>query len=232
MFDFDQQSDEMDSKEISCFWQSCAVIINRETEQIRFTKCHVPRRFLAITDREFSCSFEDIRAVHFTPSTSQHPGGLTIVTTTGKAFISATASNFRELRDWIGEAVSENDPAYATDNPAVFYVCMCGTILGILAGTYLARDAGETQFAISVIAGAILGAVSGYLFVNFGAHILQTDFAQPIMYVVIGALFGLVTSQMLRLIIGWNQPIMWTLILGGGILGTLLTKRRHSVKRE
>ena len=151
------------------------------------------------------------------------------MTTTGKAVVPENASNFTLLRDWLAEGVPENDPEFATDNPATIWASMVGTILGILLGTFLARDGGNTQLVSAVVGGAIAGAVGGYLLVAFGARVLMLDIARPIMLSVIGLLIGLVIASVLRPFVGASTPVTVTLVVGGGIIGGMAAARRHSV---
>ncbi len=238
-WDFDMSTEEPDSAQFNpntifsrfTAWRSCTVVADPDTNEIEFTNCHTPRKFLATLQRRFVCSRDDVRALHFTPSTHQHSGGLTVVTTTGKAFVPENASNFDVLRDWLAEGVPDNAPEFATDNPATLWASMVGTIAGILLGTFLARDGGNTQLVSAVVGGAIAGAVGGYLLVAFGAGVLKLDIARPIMLSVTGLMIGLVISSMLKPLVGASTPVTVTLVVGGGIIGGMAAARRHSVRQ-
>ncbi|MHC4877202.1 MAG: hypothetical protein ACYTGL_11965 [Planctomycetota bacterium] len=213
-------------------WRSCTVVADPDTNEIEFTNCHTPRKFLATSQRRFVCSRADVRALHFTPSTHQHPGGLTIVTTSGKAFVPENASSFGVLRDWLAEGVPDNAPEFATDNPATLWASMVGTMVGILLGTFLARNSGNTQLVIAVITGAVAGAAGGYLLVAFGARVLNADLARPIMLIVIGLMCGLAIDGVLSPWLGANSAITATLVAGGGMIGGMAAARNHSVRRR
>lgn len=235
MLEFDSNSHSVKPSVIWCrftTWRSCFVSVDLDAKQIGFRNCHVPRRFLARAQGSFVCSLSEIRGVHFTPRTHRHPGGLTVVTTTGKAFISANGSSFAKLRDWFSEAVPDNDPDFATGNPAIFFVYLVGALLGIFLGVFLARDAGNTGLMIGMVLGAIVGTLCGHAFARFGALVLQADFSQPIMCAVYGLLIGILLAAVLRPFLGGNLQVTVAIIIGGVIIGGMAAAKRHSLRKR
>jgi hypothetical protein len=94
--------------------KSAAVYLDSDNGLIHFRDCHVPRRFLASAQPWYSCPVTDVKGVHVFRYRGE---SLTIVTATGKAQISAAATNYAELRELLNELVPVNQPGFSTDHP-------------------------------------------------------------------------------------------------------------------
>ena len=208
------------------------VVIDRETGLIEFRHSHVPRRFLARAQSSFRCSIADVKAVHFTPPFRNGRGGLTVVTSTGKAYIPAIGSNFAELREWFAHAVPINQPDFATDNPAIWFVYVLGALVGLFTGVFLTRNAGDTALVIATVLGAIGGVVGSHLLVYLGARLLRTDFAQPVGYAMIGLTIGIGISEAIQMYVAWNPALTTAIVVAGVVLGVLAGLRKRTLKKE
>jgi hypothetical protein len=213
-------------------WRSRVVVVDRDTGLIEFRHCHVPRRFLARAQPSYLCSAADIKATYFTPRFRNSPGGLTVVTSTGKAFISERGSSFAELREWFAEAVPTNQPGLSTDNPAMLAVYLFGAIVGFFVGVFSSRNAGDTALVVSTVGGTVAGVIGSHLLVDFGGRLLKNDFAKPIGYVMVGVTLGAFVSGLLQRVIGWNLPVFIVLIVAGAVLGGMASFRARSVKKQ
>jgi len=213
-------------------WRSRVVLVDRDAGLIEFRHCHVPRRFLARAQPSFLCSTTDIKAVHFTPRFRNSPGGLTVVTTSGKAFIAETGSSFAELREWFAEAVPTNQPDFSTDNPMMGFVYLFGALVGLFAGVFLSRNAGNTALVVATVFGATFGVIGSHLLVYVAGRVLKTDFAQLIGYGMIGITVGAVVSRAIGPLIGWNMAPMAAIVLTGAFLGVMAGVKKRSLKKH
>jgi len=213
-------------------WRSRAVVVDRDTGVIEFRHCHVPRRFLATAQPTFFCSTADVKAVHFTPRFRNSPGGLTVVTTTGKAFISERGTHFAKLRAWFDEAVPTNQPDFSTDNPAIGFVYVAGAIVGLFTGVFLSRNAGNTALVVATVFGAAFGIVGSYLLVYLGGRLLKTDLAYLIRDGMVGAMVGFGISAAIRPLIGWNIAPMAAIVKAGAVLGVMAGVKKRSLKKQ
>ena len=212
-----------------CFtfqWRSSVVLVDRDAGLIEFRHCHVPRRFLARAQPSFLCSTTDIKAVHFTPRFRNSPGGLTVVTTSGKAFIAETGSSFAELREWFAEAVPTNQPDFSTDNPMMGFVYLFGALVGLFAGVFLSRNAGNTALVVITVFGTTFGVIGSHLLVYVAGRVLKIDFAQLIGYGMLGIT---VSAWIGSFIGGWP---MVAIVLTGAFLGVMAGVKKRSLKKH
>jgi len=210
--------------------KSGTVVIDPQSETIYFLNCHVPRRFLAVAEREYSCPMRNIRAIHRFVDRSIE--WLTVVTDAGKAVVPNTGADFEELWRVLRDFVPENAPGFATDDPRMGFVWVLGAIGGLFGGWYLTPDrAGETTLSLFLLCGAILGVVSGHLLIWIIDRWFRVNVARTIGYGTIGAIagFGIGSSQMLAA--GWPaQRMIWT-ALGGFLLGAAVSRSGAFGKR-
>jgi len=209
-------------------WRSSVVVVDRDRGLIEFRHCHVPRRFLAGAQPSFFCSTADIKAVHFTC----RPGGLTVVTTTGRAFVSETGSSFAELREWLAEMVPTNQPEFSTDNPAIWLVYVLGALVGLFTGVFLTRNDGDNALVVATVFGAIFGIVGSHLLVYLGGRWLKTDFAQPLGDGMVGGTVGLGISEAILPLIGWNLAPTAAIVVAGAVFGVLAGLTKRSLKKQ
>lgn len=209
-------------------WRSGVVVVDRDRGLIEFRHCHVPRRFLARAQSSFLCSTADIRAVHFTC----RPGGLTVVTTTGRAFVSETGSSFAELREWLAEMVPTNQPQFSTDNPAIWLAYVLGALAGLFAGVFLTRNAGNTALVVATVLGATFGIVGSHLLIYLGGRWLKTDFAQPAGDGMVGVTVGLGINEVIQSLIGWNLARTTAIVVAATVFGVLAGLKKRSLKKQ
>lgn len=218
---------------ICCRFFYSVVVVDRDSGVIEFRHCHVPRRFLAEKQRSFWCSTADIKAVHFQRGRrKKNQGGLTVVTTTGRAFVPETGSSFDELREWLAEIVPSNQPEFSTDNPAIGHVYVLGALVGLLSGVFLTMNAGNMPLGFAMVFGAIFGIVGGHLLVYLGGRWLKIDFTQHVEYGMFGFTAGLGISTAFRPLIGGNLAAMAAIVVAGTVFGVLAGVKKRSVKKQ
>lgn len=224
-------------------WGKCAVIVNRASGLVEFRHCHGPGRSIFIFPKaqpNFACSISDLRAVHFTPQYTnhhkhhhkKHPGFLTVVTTTGKAYIEDTGTHFATLREWFNEAVPRNDPKFATDNPLLLWAYVLVGTVCLFTAAFLAEGAGTVAMCVAAVFGAIIGVVATFFAVQFGGRLLNTDITYGIYSILIGG--PLIAAVGFSYVGGEGSSFLAILLLGllpfsiwGAIsFATMLLKRR------
>jgi hypothetical protein len=206
--------------------KSASIAVDPGAAVIHFENCHVPRRFLATAQTWFSCPISDVRAVHRFIYDGE---SLTIVTATGKALIPATATNYLELREFITDAVPENQRGFATDHPMMGMVYVAGSLVGLFGGVFLTpRNSSDSTLAVFVLSGTVLGVACSHLLIRLGDRWLKTGLAEPIGYGMIGVNFGLTVSTAVAPFIDWNMAPMIALALAGGIIGVIIGMKKQS----
>lgn len=150
-----------------------SVSVDFARTSIHFQNCHMPRRFLALVDSEFTCSFADLIAVH---RFRYRGDSLTIQTTTGKAIIPSTATEYERLCGLLPDCVPPNRSGVVTERPWMGYVYALSAMGGLLLALPLVpRDASIGVVALSMF----LGAGAGIFVARAAAMILQAWLTRP-----------------------------------------------------
>lgn len=196
-----------------------AVYVDNASRAIHFYNCHAPRRFLASSSEWFSCGVDAILGAHVFRYRGE---SLTIVTTQGKALISATGLGYEELRDTVRELVPCSRPGFSTDHPMMGMVYLFGAIVGLFGGVLLTpRNASDATLGLFVLVGTIAGVAGSYLLVWAADRFLRKNLAQPIGFGVLGSGVGLLASRWLVPLTGWNTLVMAVFVLIGGVAGAV-----------
>ena len=206
--------------------KSAAIHVDTAGRLIHFHNCHIPRRILASAAEWFSCSVDDVQAAHVFRYRGE---SLTVVTSSGKAWIPATAAGYTELRDTIKELVPFARPGFSTDHQMMGMVYVCGALVGLFAGVLLTpRNSADSTLGLFVLAGAFLGVAGSYGLVWAADRYLKAGLAQPIGFGVFGAMIGLGVSQSLTPLIGWNVFPMAAITVSGTVAGAWFGVRKQS----
>lgn len=144
-----------------------SVSVDFAKASIHFHNCHTPRRFLAMVQSEFSCSFADLMAVQ----RFRYKGdSLIIQTTTGKALIPSTATDYERLCERLPDCVPPNRVGDILEKPWMGYVYALSAMGGLLLALPLApRNASIGVVALSMF----LGAGAGIFLAKWAATIFQ-----------------------------------------------------------
>ncbi len=203
--------------------KSGAVIIDTHGETIYFVNCFLPRRFLAVSEREHSSPLSGIRAVH--RFCDRGCVWLIIITSAGKAVVPNTGEGFEELWRLLKEIVPENAPGFATDDPRTQFAWVLGAICGLFGGWYLTPDqSGDTTLGLFLLGGAILGVVGGHQLIKIIDHWFRVNVARAVGYGILGAIAGPGIGINRLLIAGWPKYLVILAALGGFILGAGLSR--------
>ena len=197
--------------------KSGAVLVDPESETIYFVNCYVPRRFLAVAQREYRCPVSNIRAIH--RFFDKGLEWLIIATDAGKANIPNLGADFEALWHVLKNFVPENSPGFATDDPRMGLVWVIGAVGGIFGGWWLTPiRARDSTLALFVVCGAILGVIGGQMLIRITDHWFRVNIAKAVGYGTLGATAGLGIGS-LMLATGWSDHTMIWTALGGFILG-------------
>ncbi|MFM7071225.1 MAG: hypothetical protein ACKO38_05460, partial [Planctomycetota bacterium] len=102
-----------------------AIVIEPDANVIHFDNCHVPKGFLAIAQRTFSCSLSEIKDFYCYQASG---AALTIRTTTGSAVIPGHATNYDQLVEFLQQTISVRAIALGTEHPLMGYFYFFGAL--------------------------------------------------------------------------------------------------------
>jgi uncharacterized membrane protein YjgN (DUF898 family) len=105
-------------------------------------------------------------------------------------------------------------------------------LVGLFTGVFLTRNAGDTALVVATVFGAIFGIVGSHLLVYLGARWVNTDFAQPLGYGMVGFTVGLGISEAIRPHVGWNLALTTAIVVAGAVFGVLAGLRKRSLKQQ
>lgn len=198
------------------FFQPASVIYDPPASRLYFFNCHVPRRYLAMSDETYSCSIRDICGLY--PNTRKEP--MVIVTKRGKAAIAGSDQEVRMLFDMLERDAPRNTPGFAADNPMLMIVYVGVALAGIGLGALATFHQGDPDTVVlAMIGGGILGVFSVHLLVMLLAKTSKTDFATPMIYTVKFAFAGMILGNGLVPLIGGDWRPLAGFVLGGMIVG-------------
>ncbi len=203
--------------------KSGAVLVDPQRETICFVNCHVPRRMLAVAEKQYTCPIDDIRAVH--RFSDRWGESLTIITEAGKAIVLNKGEGFEDLWRLLKDLVPENAPGFATDDPRMGFVWVLGAIGGLFGGWYLTPErSGDTTLGLFLLCGAIFGVVGGHLLIKIIDRWFRVNVVKAIGYGTLGAIAGLGIGSSFMLTGRWPaQTVLWATLVGF-ILGAGLSR--------
>lgn len=173
------------------------VVVDIDQRRVQFRGCHTPRKFLAVAEAEYSCSFDDLVDVH----RCQNKGdSLTIVTRAGKAHIPSTATNYESLCDRLPGFLPKERPVIDVDNPLIGILYVFAALVGLFGGLALAPQATSALWTGLLMAvGAALGIVLSHAIVVFINAKTQRSIVPALVGGLLGAAFGwILTSSLLH----------------------------------
>ena len=193
------------------------VIIDFARQVVHFRGCHTPRRFLAVADREWCCPFADLVAAE----RYRHKGdSLKISTTTGKAFVPSSATNYERLCERIAGCVPAGRTPNDTEHPLMGLVYAAGMLGGaFIPLSMVPRNAPVGTVAMCMALGAAAGMFVAHGFVVLAGRILSRSVAMPLGMGVLGAGCGLACGNALGPANQWNPWFLVMPVLIGGVAG-------------
>lgn len=179
-------------------------------KQIYFRNCHTPRKFLAVAQDEFSCSFAELVAVY----RYQFRGdSLTIVTTQGKALVPSTATDYEQLCARLPSCVPPNPPVVDTENPLVGIVYVAGALVGLFLGLVITpQNASAGLTALCMAAGAGTTIFPCHLAIVYANRIWKRSVV-PVLAAGIACAF--VGAYVGSLVASKFDGSVWPLVAGG-----------------
>ncbi len=206
--------------------KSAAVYLDHDAEVIHFHNCHVPRRFLAVTDEWFSCPFTDLRGAHIFRYRGE---SITVVTATGKALILPSGRDFNAICSVMKELVPRTQPGFSTDHPVIGMVYIFGTLAGLFLGVMLTpENASDAALGLFVLVGATAGFIASHAFVWANDRLFKTSVVQPIGFATLGGGVGLALASGLGPFLGWSTPTLVVFVVLGLAVGAYLGLRQRA----
>lgn len=211
-------------------FKSAAIYIDETGGVIHFHNCHTSRRFLSSSSTWFSCPIDDVKGAHVFRYRGE---SLTVVTETGKALIPKIGTGYAEFRDTIKRLVPGTQPGFSTDHPMMGMVYLAGALIGLFGGFALTpQDASDATVGVFVLAGSALGVAASYFMVHVGDRWLKIGLAQPIGFGMAGLIIAMMSTRLLRPILGWNATPFIALSVIGGVMGFAFGVSRQLKERR
>jgi hypothetical protein len=154
-----------------------SVIVDFVSKQIHFQNCHVPRKFLAVTQPWFSCPLDDVFECYRRCGQGGY-SGVAIVTKSGTAFVPVGTTNHDQLFQSLQEAIPINRQVRvpAVDHPLTGFIGVGALIAsGLLAGWLTPKHTDDATLALIVLGGSVAGFFAFYQIVNFVDRLLRKD---------------------------------------------------------
>jgi len=131
------------------------VIVDIDRRRIQFLGCHTPRRFLAVAQAEYVCSFDDLIDVY---RCSHRGDSLRIVTRTGTARIPGSATNYMLLCERLPQCLPETRAVIDIAHPMMGLLYVFAALVGLFTALALVPRATSALTTASLMAaGAALG---------------------------------------------------------------------------
>jgi hypothetical protein len=193
------------------------VIVDFAREVVHFRGCHTPRTFLAVAQRDFRCPFADLVAA----DRHRHKGDwLAIATTSGKAFVPSSATNYERLCERIVGCVPAGRSPPDTEHPLMGLVYVAGMLGGLfMALSLVPRNASIGTVAMYMGMGAATGMFVAHAFVTLAGRILERSLVVPLGMGVFGAGCGLACGNSLAQANQWNPWFLVMPVLLGSLTG-------------
>ncbi len=196
------------------FFQPASVTFNPETSCLYFINCHVPHRFLAMSERMASCSIDDVYAVY------PNDRDFVVVTSRGKATIPWYGTSCQSLYEHLKKAVPENKPGFAADNPIFGYAIVGLATVGVGLGALLApRNADVQDVALFMISGGGLAVVILAFLVRLADRTTSWDIVKPIAYSMKFGLSSLLLGVWFSPFFHWDLRPMIAFVVAGMVVG-------------
>lgn len=131
------------------------IVVDFGNERVHFHRCHTQRKFLAVAQSEFSCSFNELVDVFRV----QHKGdSLTVVTTTGKAVIPMSATDYEILCARLPGCLPEQRAVVDVENPLMGILYVAAAVVGLFVGVAVTpRAASVGVMGLLMVVGAGCG---------------------------------------------------------------------------
>lgn len=195
------------------------VVVDFEAQRIYFQNCHTQRKFLALPQTEFCCSFADLVSVERYQYRSDT---LTIVTTTGKADVLSTAVDYERLCSRLPHCLPEQRLVADVEHPLMGVLYVAGALGGLFVGLALtpsSASAGSTGLLMA--AGAGCGIALARILVELINATTGRSVVAPLAGSIIGAGVGLLVGSVIvksAMGSGWIALIPAAIGAAAGIL--------------
>lgn len=185
-------------------------IVDFGKKQLYFRNCHTPRKFLAVAQDEFSCSFAELVAVH---RYQVRGDSLTIVTTQGKALVPSTATDYEPLCKRLPSCVPADPPVLDTENPLIGFVYVAGALVGLFLGLVITpQNASAGLTALCMAAGAGTTIFPCHLAIVYANRIWKRSVVPVLAAGIAGAFVGAYVGSLVASKIDGS---VWPLVAGG-----------------
>lgn len=141
------------------------LVVDVDRRRLEFIGCHTPRRFLAVAQAEYACSFDDLIDVY----RCAHRGdSLRIVTRAGTARIPASATNYQMLCEQLPQCLPQERAAIDSDHPLFGLLYVFAALVGLFGALALVpRATSALTTALLMAVGAGVGITLIHLSVAF-----------------------------------------------------------------